>query len=52
LLAVSRQGGFAIANDFAELGPGDRALVIVPLASFRERTDTLAVAAERFLPGG
>ena len=52
LLAVSRQGGFAIADDFAELGPGDRALVIVPLAPFREGKDTLAAAAARYLPGG
>jgi voltage-gated potassium channel Kch len=51
LLAVSRRGDFAIADDFAELGPGDRALVIVPLAPFREGKDTLAAAAERFLPG-
>jgi hypothetical protein len=52
LLAVSRQGDFAIADDFAELMPGDRALVIVPLAPFREGKDTLAAAAERFLLGG
>src|SRR6516165_7689870 len=52
LLAVSRQGGFAIADDFAELGLGDRALVIVPLAPFREGKDTLAAAAARYLPGG
>jgi Trk K+ transport system NAD-binding subunit len=51
LLAVSRRGDFAIADDFAELGPGDRALVIVPLAPFREGKDTLAAAAERFGPG-
>jgi len=37
LLAVSRQGDFAIADDFAKLGPGDRALVIVPLASAVQR---------------
>ena len=49
-LAVSRQGDFAIADDFAELGPGDRALVIVPLAPFREGKDTLAAAAQRFQP--
>ncbi len=48
LLAVSRQGDFAIADDFAELVPGDRALVIVPLAPFKEGKDTLAAAAERF----
>jgi voltage-gated potassium channel Kch len=52
LLAVSHQGDFAIADDFAELVPGDRALVIVPFAPFREGTDTLAAAAERFLLGG
>ncbi|MBV8132114.1 MAG: NAD-binding protein [Alphaproteobacteria bacterium] len=52
LLAVSRLGDFAIADDVAELGPGDRALVIVPLAPFREGRSTLAAAAERFLPGG
>ena len=52
LLAVSRDGDFAIADDFAELLPGDRALVIVPLAPFREGKDTLAAAAERFLLGG
>jgi len=48
LLAGSRQGDFAIADDFAKLGPGDRALVIVPLAPFREGKDTLAAAAERW----
>ena len=42
LLAVSRQGDFAIADDFAELVLGDRALVIVPLAPFSEEKDTLA----------
>jgi Trk K+ transport system NAD-binding subunit len=52
LLAVSRRGDFAIADDFAELGPGDRALVIVPLAPFREGKDTLAAAAARYLPRG
>jgi Trk K+ transport system NAD-binding subunit len=51
LLAVSRQGDFATADNFADLVPGDRALVIVPLAPFREGKDTLAAAAERFLPG-
>jgi Trk K+ transport system NAD-binding subunit len=52
LLAASRQGDFAIADDFADLEPGDRALIILPLAPFREGKDTLAAAAERFLPGG
>ena len=50
-IAVSRQDGFAIAHDFDELGPGDRALVLVPLAPFREGKDTLAAAADRFLQG-
>jgi len=52
LLAASRRGDFAIADDFAELAPGDRALIIVPLAPFREGQDTLAAAAERFPLGG
>jgi voltage-gated potassium channel Kch len=51
VLAVSRQGGFTIAGDFAELVPGDRALVIVPLAPFREERAALAAAAEPFPPG-
>jgi Trk K+ transport system NAD-binding subunit len=52
LIAVSRQGEFAIAHDFSELVPGDRALAIVPLAPFRAGENTLAAAAERFLQGG
>ena len=52
LLAVSREGDFAIADSFAELASGDRALVIVPLAPVREGKDTLGAAAERFLAGG
>jgi Trk K+ transport system NAD-binding subunit len=51
-LAVSRRGSFALARDFSELGPGDRVLLIVPLAPVREGRDTLAAAAERFLHGG
>ena len=46
LLAASRQGGFAIAGDFAELGPCDRALIIVPVVQFPEGEDALAAAAE------
>ena len=49
LIAVSREGGFAIAHDFSKLVPNDRALVIVPLAPFKAGQDTLAAAAERFL---
>jgi hypothetical protein len=52
LIAVSRGGDFAIAHDFSELLPGDRDLVIVPLAPFRAGKDTLASAAERFLQSG
>lgn len=51
-IAVSRKDGFALAHDFDELGPGDRGLVIIPLAPFREGKNTLAAAAERFLQGG
>jgi voltage-gated potassium channel Kch len=51
-LAVSREGGFELTGDFADLMPGDRVLIILPLAPFREGQDTLAAAAERFLNGG
>ena len=51
VLAASRRGDFAIADDFADMAPGDRALIIIPLAPFQEGRDTLAAAAERFLPG-
>ena len=47
LIAVSRQDGFALAHDFSELRPGDRALMIVPLAQSSE--PTVAAAAERLL---
>ena len=50
VLAVSRDGDFRIAGDFAELMPGDRTLVIVPLAPFREAREALA-AAEPSAPG-
>ena len=52
LIAVSRAGGFAIAHDFAELAPGDRALVILPLAPLNDGKDNLAAAAARFLQSG
>ncbi len=51
-LAVSRDGNFALGHDFAGLVPGDRVLIMIPLAPFREGKDTLAAAAERFLQGG
>jgi Trk K+ transport system NAD-binding subunit len=49
-IAVSRGSKFEIAHDFDALGPADRALVLVPIAPFREGRDTLAAAAERVLP--
>jgi voltage-gated potassium channel Kch len=51
-LAVSRAGDFRLADDFSRLRPGDRVLIIIPLAPFREGKDTLAAAAERFVHGG
>jgi Trk K+ transport system NAD-binding subunit len=50
-IAVSRGSKFEIAHDFDALGPGDRALVLVPTAPFRNGEDTLAAAAERLLQG-
>ena len=52
LIAVSREGDFAIAHEFSHLAPGDRALLVVSLERFREGKDTLAAAAQRFLRGG
>jgi Trk K+ transport system NAD-binding subunit len=52
LIAVSRDGGFAIAHGPAELLPGDRALVIVPLAPFAEGVGALPAAAEGLLQAG
>ena len=46
VLAVSRQGGFTIAGDFAELVPGDRALIITLVAASKKEEDALAAAAE------
>ena len=52
LLAVSHNGEFRLTADFDALEPGQQALIMVPLAPFREGKDTLAAAAERFLHGG
>jgi hypothetical protein len=49
LIAVSREGDFAIAHEFSHLAPGDRALVVLSLERFREGKGTLAAAAQRFL---
>jgi hypothetical protein len=51
-IAVSRGNKFEIAHDFETIGPGDRTLVLVPIAPFRDRQDTLAAAAERLLQSG
>jgi voltage-gated potassium channel Kch len=51
LLAASRDGDFALVDDFRALEPGHRVLIMVPMAPFRDGTDTLAAAAERFLQG-
>jgi Trk K+ transport system NAD-binding subunit len=51
-LAVSRDGNFVLANDFAESRAGDHVLIMIPLAPFREGRDTLAAAADRFLQTG
>lgn len=40
-IAVSRENRFETAHDFATLDPGDRALVLVPIAPFREGKGTL-----------
>jgi voltage-gated potassium channel Kch len=47
-LALARGEEFALAADVAAAGPGDRVLMLFPLAPFREGRDTLAAAAERF----
>ncbi len=51
LLAVSRDGDFSLADDFGALEPGQRVLIMIPMAPFHEGKDTLAAAAERFLQG-
>ena len=50
-IAVSRGNQFEIAHEFETLGPGDRTLVLVPVAPFRAGKDRFAAAAERFLSG-
>lgn len=47
-LALARGEEFVLIDDFAAVHPGDRVLLLVPLAPFREGRDTLAAAAERF----
>jgi voltage-gated potassium channel Kch len=47
-LAVAENGGdFALSSDFSGLPPGTRALVLVPLAPFRDGRESLAAIIER-----
>ncbi|HEX4616884.1 MAG TPA: NAD-binding protein [Stellaceae bacterium] len=48
-IAVSRGDQFEIARDLHGLGPDGRALLLFPIARFREGKDTLAATTERFL---
>ncbi len=48
-IAVSHGDGFAIAHDLHAVGPDGRALLLFPIAPFRQGKDTLAAAAERYL---
>ncbi|HEY3908547.1 MAG TPA: potassium channel family protein, partial [Stellaceae bacterium] len=48
VLAASRGGNLGLARDFAALNAGDRVLIMIPLAPFRDGKDTLAAAADRF----
>jgi Trk K+ transport system NAD-binding subunit len=50
-IAISRGEKFEIAHDFEALRSDGRALLLVPIAPFREGKDTLAAAAERFRGG-
>ncbi len=51
-LAVAEDGGdFALSRDFAELPPGTRALILVPLAPFREGTENIGAMIERVAGG-
>jgi Trk K+ transport system NAD-binding subunit len=50
-IAVARGNEFEFAHDVAELVPGDRTLVLVPTAPFKEGKDALAAAAERLYSG-
>jgi voltage-gated potassium channel Kch len=48
-IAVSHGDQFEIARDLHGLGPDGRALLLFPIARFREGKDTLAAAAARYL---
>ena len=48
-LAVARGQGFALVHGFDEASPGDRLLMMIPLAPFHRGEETLAAVAERVL---
>ena len=48
-IAVSHGRRCEITHAFKTVGPGERILVLVPTAPFREGKDTFAAAADRFL---
>jgi voltage-gated potassium channel Kch len=48
-IAVSRGTRLEIARGLEALGPGERALVLLPMAPIKEGKNPLAVATERFL---
>ena len=51
-LAAAEDGGdFALSRDIAGLSPGTRALILVPLAPFREGTENIGAMIERVAGG-
>jgi voltage-gated potassium channel Kch len=48
-LAIARDDSMILTADWQELRAGDRILVLVPLAPFRDGRDTMTAAAERML---
>jgi len=51
-LAAAEDGGdFALSRDFAGLPPGTRALILMPLAPFRDGTANLGAIVERVTGG-
>src|SRR5438874_3878737 len=51
-LAVAEDGGdFALSRAFSAMPPGARALILVPLAPFREGTESLGAIVERVTSG-
>lgn len=50
-LAAAIDGEFTLVRDFAELAPGTRTLILVPLAPFHNGGESLAAVAERVIGG-